>query len=190
MLDSLETRCHQLSLLVAEFQEKQQDGLIRLGHRMTENFTRGGRLICAGQGLFQTVAQHMATCFVHQLDFERPLLPAVALGNPLMISALLASGQTHECLAREYRLYRGEDHLLVIFCTAQPSAEIKQLAEQVEDRQNLVIIGPEGANKFLSNVAGVQQVLLPGDSFAPLIELALLTTHLLCELVEGELFGV
>lgn len=190
MLDSLATRCHQRSLLVAEFQEKQQDALIRLGQRMTENFTQGGRLICAGQGLFQTVAHHMATCFIHQLDFERPLLPAVALGHPLMMSALLASGQAHECLAREYRLYRGEDHLLVIFCTAQPSAEIKRLAEQIEDRQNLVIIGPEGANKLLSNAAGLQQVLLPGDSFAPLIELALLSSHLLCELVEGELFGV
>lgn len=190
MLDSLATRCHQFSSLVVDFQEKQQDGLIRLGHRMTENFTRGGRLICAGQGLFQTVAQHMATCFAHQLAFERPLLPAVALGNPLMISALLASSQPHECLAREYRLYRGDDHLLVIFCTAQPSVEIRQLAEQIEECQNLVIIGPEGAGKLLLNAAGVQQILLPGDSFAPLVELALLSTHLLCELVEGELFGV
>jgi len=190
MSDRLATRCYQRSSLVAEFHEKQQDVLMRVGRRMTDNFTQGGRLICAGQGLFQTVAQHMATCFAYQLDFERPLLPAIALGNPLMVSALLAARQTHECLAREYRLYRGEDHLLVIFCTAQPSAEIKQLAEQIEDRENLVIIGPEGANKLLSNTAGIQQILVPGDSFAALIELSMLATHLLCELVEGELFGV
>lgn len=190
MSEPFEARCQQRSLLLAEFQDKRQDVLIRLGHRITANFTQGGRLLCAGQGLFHTVAQHMATCFAHQLDFERPLLPAVALGNPSMISALLASRQPHECLAREYRLYRGEAHLLIIFCTAQPSAEVKQLAEQIEDRQNLIIIGPEGANKFLSNTASVQQVLLPGGSLASLLELALLSAHLLCELVEGELFGV
>jgi len=191
MQERLFNSCHQLSSIVNDLADTHAKTLIDISHQLAEIFTRGGQLILAGNGPLQAVAQQTATAFSHRLGFERPPLPAVALGgHPIFTAALLADQQPQEILSREYRIYSDREHMLLIFCNEKPSPQICHLIEQIEDTRALVLIGPE--NK-LCNADEDQPILnlkLPGESPARLAELGLICGHLLCELVEGELFGV
>lgn len=191
MQDRLFNSCQQISKMTSELAEKQGDTLINIGHELAEIFTRGGQLILAGSGPLQAVAQQTAAAFSHRLGFERPPLPAVPLGcDPVFTAALLADQQQQEILAREYRSHCERDHMLLLFCTRKPSAQISQLIEQIEDTRSLVIIGPEQSDVLTGERKPALSINLPVESQARLAELCLICGHLLCELVEGELFGV
>ncbi len=191
MQERLTRSCHLISSLVDELASKQGDTLIRIGHELAEIFTRGGQLILAGNGSLQAVAQQTASAFSHRLGFERPPLPAVALGgNSTFTAALLADHQPHEILAREYRTHNEREHMLLVFSAHQDSPQISHLLEQIEDSRSLVMIGPEKTSDKTNERQHELNIKLPGDSPARLAELSLICGHLLCELVEGELFGV
>lgn len=191
MQDRLSNSCHKLSSMISELADKQGETLALIGHELAEIFTRGGQLILAGNGPLQAVAQQTATAFSHRLSFDRPPLPAFALGrDPIFTAALLADQQPQEILSREYRIHSEREHMLLIFCTQQPSPQISHLIEQIEDTRSLVMVGPENNEILAKDRQASLSLRLPGDSPARLAELALICGHLLCELVEGELFGV
>ena len=191
MQERLENSCRQLGGLIEDLVTTQGDMLIRISHRLAEIFTRGGQLILAGNGPLQAIAQQTATAFAHRLGFERPPLPAIALGcDPIFNAALLADQLPEEILAREYRSHSERDHMLLIFCTQQPSPQLGQLIGQIEDSRVLVMVGAENAVPLPEGRKPTLSLKLPGDSPARLAELCLICGHLLCELVEGELFGV
>lgn len=191
MQERLSNSCQQISTLIDALADKQGETLIQIGHQLCGIFTRGGQLVLAGDGPLQAIAQQTATAFSHRLGFERPPLPAVALGgDPIFTAALLADQKPQEILAREYRVHSEREHMLLIFCSEKPSTQITHLIEQIEDTRSLVLIGPtfgEGATK---RGLPALRLKLPGESPARLAELGLVCGHLICELVEGELFGV
>ena len=191
MQERLANSCRQISSTTDELAEKQGEILIQIGHQLAELFTRGGQLVIAGNGPLQAVAQQMATAFSHRLGFERPPLPAVALGgNQFLTAALLADQQPQEILAREYRTHSEREHMLLVFYNGEHSPQIRHLIDQFEDTRSLVLIGPASKESTTKESQAAFSVKLPGDSPARLIELALICGHLICELVEGELFGV
>jgi D-sedoheptulose 7-phosphate isomerase len=191
MQERLINNCRRISTQVEFLAKTQDETLIAIARELTEIFTRGGQLILAGQGPLQAVAQQLATAFSHRLGFERPPLPAVALGgDPVFTAALLADQQEQDLLAREYRSYAERDHMLLLFCTGQPSAQVRQLISQFEEGRALALIGPEKNEAATSEHKSALNLRLPEDSSSRLAELCLICGHLLCELVEGELFGV
>jgi len=191
MQDRLSNSCQQISSRVNDLVVNQGQTLLKIGHELTEIFTRGGQLILAGNGALMAVAQQTAVAFSHRLSFERPPLPAIALGsNPFFTAALLADQQAQEILSREYRSYSDQEHMLLIFCDQQPSPQIDHLIDQIEDTRLLVIIGPAPEGGWPDAHKPGLSLNLNGDSPARLTELGIICGHLICELVEGELFGV
>ena len=190
MQDRLSNSCRQLSSMVDQLTDTHGETLIQIGHQLVEIFTRGGQLVLVGNGPLQAIAQQIATAFSHRLGFERPPLPAVALGsNPIFSSALLADHRQQEILTREYRIYSEREHMLLIFCGENPSPQISHLLEQIEDTRALVLIGPADKDRE-KKAQPALRLKLSGESPARLAELGLICGHLICELVEGELFGV
>lgn len=191
MQERLSKSCQHISTQVALLAQTQGDALTGIARELTEIFTRGGQLILAGQGSLHAVAQQLATAFSHRLGFERPPLPAIALGNnPAFAAALLADAQEQDLLAREYRSYAERDHMLLLFCSGQPSPQVRQLVTQFEEGRTLAVIGPEKNDALAAVRKPTLNLALAENAPARLAELSLICGHLLCELVEGELFGV
>ncbi len=191
MQERLSNSCHQISSLVSELTDKHGDTLIKIGHELAETFNRGGQLILAGDGALQAIAQQTATAFSHRLGFERPPLPALALGgDPIFTAALLADHKPQEILAREYRTHSEREHIILIFCSKKQSPQIRHLTEQIEDNSALILIGPTDREGLAQEAQQVLNLNFPEESPARLAEIGLICGHLLCELVEGELFGV
>jgi hypothetical protein len=80
--------------------------------------------------------------------------------------------------------------MLLIFNSELPSPQINYLVEQIEEHRALVMIGPQHNEDLAKPHQPALTLTLSAESPARLAELSLICGHLICELVEGELFGV
>jgi D-sedoheptulose 7-phosphate isomerase len=168
--------------------QAQGDDLIRLVERTAEVFHNGGRLLVVGAGSLGGIAALVAHRFLYRLSLERPSLPALSLGlDATLATALARDGKSRQYFSRQLQALSTEGDLLLIF-SELPADEAVQEALQAARRIgcSVAAVLPRKAE-----VADPPEFFfrLDTDSVARMTEGALLFGQLLCELVEGELFG-
>lgn len=168
----------------------QQPVLTALTERLLEGFHQGGRLLVFGSGPLSLLAGMIAQQFHYRLALERPLLPALALGHDAgLASALARDGRAAEYFARQLRVL------------AQPGDIVLALADTLRDEA--VAQGLDMARELGCTTALLQQrkgddlqyradfhLRIETETPARGLEGILFAGHLLCELVEAELFGI
>lgn len=176
--------------LIQRFCDTQQAEVERLAERIANLFADGGQLLTAGVGLFHPVAQLISTVFAYRLDFDRPALPAICLGSDSALAAAMASDGNYEHLfIRHYRALNGEKQLLLLLNNGTPNPALGRLRdEMLGNDQSVALFSGSGTNDPLY-CDGLQWCFdLGTSSRARQIELMQFAGHLLCELVEAELF--
>ena len=176
--------------LVKRFCDTQQGELERLAGRVATLFADGGQLLTVGIGMFHPVAQLVATAFAYRLDFDRPALPAICLGSDSAMAAAMASGGEYEQLfIRHYRALGGEKQLLLLFGNGTSNPALERLRDEVLENDQAVALFSGAGMKDPLYCDDLEWCLdLATGSRARQIELMQFAGHLLCELVEAELF--
>ncbi len=174
------------------FSQQQAEKLVQLGQKMSATFAAGGQLLVAADGALQPLGQLMASCFTYRLGFDRPVLPAIALGSdPVLAAAMTHQGQQEQHLVRHYRAIGSPQHLLLILSDGADMGALRAVRDEALDQdQPVVMLSATGENDPLCRDGVGICVDLGTDSPARQQELLLFSGHLLCELVEAELFGV
>jgi D-sedoheptulose 7-phosphate isomerase len=162
--------------------------LVRLAGRLVEVFHNGGRLLVIGGGSLGGIAALIANRFLYRLSLERPSLPAFSLGlDANLATALARDGGSRQYFSRQLQAVSGGGDLLLVLSEG-PVDEALQEALQSAKRLDCATAAvlPRKAE-----IADPPDFLfhLETDSVARMSEGALLLGHLLCEMVEGELFG-
>ena len=180
----------QNSTLIAQFCDTQHADLLRLANKVAHLFTDGGQLLTAGAGIYHLVAQLIATQFVYRLDFDRPALPAICLGSDAALTSALASaGEYEQLFVRHYRALAGEKQLLLLLSDGGANPALERIRDEVLDLdQEVVLISGSGVRDPLCCDDLDSCLDLGSGSRARQIELMQFAGHLLCELVEAELF--
>ncbi|MCK4502622.1 MAG: SIS domain-containing protein [Desulfuromonadales bacterium] len=185
------TTCRQAVDLFEQFCREQNSELTRLAKCLSVMFAEGGHLLIAGNGVLQPVAQQLASQFAYRLNFDRPVLPAVCLGSdPVLSNQMLTAGLFDQYLVRHYRALNTQHHLLLLLNDGSENVALKNLCDEVvENGQTIALISPNCQLDSLKT-AEVDYCLDLATKTAPRqLELAQFIGHLLCELVEVELFG-
>ena len=175
---------------LAEGFSGQSEEAAAFARRLVETFHQGGRLLLLGSGALGAVSDLVATRFLYRLSLERPLLPAFSLGHDATLaSALGRDGQMNQFLARQLKgVAAGGDVVLAFNDGVRDEALLEALAaaRQLDCLTALVAPDQEDAGgdppDFLFR--------LKAGNPSRIAEGALFFGHLLCELVEGELFGI
>jgi len=166
------------------------DDLERFAHLLSEKFHAGQRLLVLGSGPLAALAELAASRFIYRLDLDRPALPAVALvPDGVLAGALGRDGQMGQLYGRQLR------------AIASPGDVVLALAGDEGDemlREGLAAARETGCYTALltsaqSALLGEQLDLVfvcDADSSARRDEAILFACHLLCQLVEAELFGI
>ena len=178
--------------LLEKFNREQARELSRLAQKLSRTFASGGQLLVAGCGALQPLTQLLASHFSFKLGFDRPVLPAVALGSdPVLAAAMAHPSQAEQLLVRHYRAQNSAQHLLLLFSDGSDVAALRAVRDEALDNgQPVALISTRGEPDPLCR-DGVDICLdLGTESLARSHELTLFVGHLLCELVEAELFGV
>lgn len=191
MNQRITTTCRQTVALLEQFCREQNNELMQLAKRLGVLFTEGGHLLIAGNGSLQPVAQQLASQFAFRLSFDRPVLPAVCLGSdPVLSSRMLAEGQFEQHLVRHYRALNSPQHLLLLLNDGSEALPLKNLRDEVIENEQAVALISSDCWKDPLQSGDIDICLNLATNSAPRqLELAQFVGHLLCELVEAELFG-
>ena len=163
-------------------------GIVRAADIIADSFRNGGKLMIFGNGGSAADAQHIAAEFSGRFRYDRDPLPALALTvNSSAVTAIANDYEFEEVFARQVRgLAKSGDVAIGISTSGRSRNVLKGLeaARQVKGK-TIGLTGQKGEMVHYSDVLLAD----PSETTSLLQEVHIAIGHLLCLLVEEELFG-
>jgi D-sedoheptulose 7-phosphate isomerase len=161
----------------------------RAAELITETFRGGGKLLICGNGGSSCDAQHIAGEFVNRfLNQARRALPALALSTDGGVVTCIANDTGFEQIfARQIEAFGERGDLCLAITTSGNSPNIVAAIRQARAREmkTIGLLGRDGGSvRSLCDLA----LVVPSDDTQRIQETHNLVGHILCELVEMQLF--
>jgi D-sedoheptulose 7-phosphate isomerase len=165
------------------------DSLARLSDRVIFSLRGGGKVIFFGNGGSAADATHLAAEFVGRFAFDRDPMPALSLSDN--VSAITAIGNDYAydlTFARQLRAFGSLGDVAIALSTSGSSPNVLNAMRVARERGmfTAAFTGVKGAE--MASLADLA-LMVPSPSTARIQEGYMLYAHIMCELVEQELFG-
>ena len=157
---------------------------------LTACFRNGGKLLLCGNGGSAADAQHLAAEFVSRLtqDFDRPALPAIALTTDTSFITAYANDLHFDGIfARQIEALGQPGDVLIGFSTSGSSRNVIRAFEQAS-RRRMTTVAFVGIGGHLAEIANCA-LIVPSHKTQYIQEATIALYHIICELVERELYG-
>ena len=159
-----------------------------LANRCSDSLKAGGKIIFCGNGGSFADAQHLSAEFSSRFLFDRPGLASLALGTNS--SAMTAIGNDYgyeEVFAREIEAIAEPRDLIIAITTSGNSANIiKALASAKRKKIPAVVLTGAGRGNLEPDI---ETINIPSSETARIQESHILIGHIICGLVESNIFG-
>lgn len=159
-----------------------------VGCVLADAVRQGGKVFFFGNGGSAADAQHLAAEFTGRFLIERRPLPGLAL--TVNTSSLTAIGNDYSfdlVFARQIEALGKPGDVAIGISTSGNSPNIL-LAIEVARKLQMITVGLTGRGGKLASVAE-HCIRIPSDSTPRIQEAHILTGHILCEIVDRQLFG-
>ncbi|MBE0596168.1 MAG: SIS domain-containing protein [Desulfuromonadales bacterium] len=168
----------------------QTETLESFASQVVEAFHQGGRLLLLGNGTLGAIANLIASNFLHRLSLERPPLPVLSFSQDMTLAtALERAGLGRQFFARQLRVVAQAPDVVLAFADFQHDVALEEgLATARQAGCTTALLQP-GRGEPAGEPTDFL-FCLDTDSVPRAMEAALFFGNLLCELVEGELFGI
>ncbi len=165
------------------------DALVFATDAIVAAFRNGNKLLLFGNGGSAADAQHIAAEFVNRFRIERPPLPAIALTTDSSALTSIANDYDYaEIFAKQVRALGKAGDIAIAISTSGNAANVLSAVE-ASRALNIITIGLTGGSG--GKLAGkVDHLLLVAESqsTARIQETHILIAHVICELVDMQLF--
>ena len=154
-------------------------------------YSGGGKVLVCGNGGSAADCQHISAELVIRLNhnIKRPALPAIAL--TANTSDLTAGGNDigfENVFARSVEGLGNERDILLVISTSGNSVNLIKAVEMAKQKKMKVLAFLGGTGGKLLPLADVS-VVIPSENVQRIQEGHITIAHIICELVEIELFG-
>ena len=168
--------------------EEQTETILLIANVIAEGLKGGGKLIAFGNGGSAADAQHLVAELVGRLAADRPALPAIALTtNTSNLTAIANDYSYEDVFARQIDALGKSGDVAVGLATSGDSPNVLQATRRASDL-GLVTIGLTGrAGGGLRRIA--EHCLSVGNNTPRAQEAHITAIHLICAIIEGEIFG-
>ena len=163
------------------------DTLKELIGYVINSLNSGGKIIFAGNGGSFADAQHLSAEFTSRFMFDRNALASIVLGaNNSGLSAMANDYGYDQVFSRELQAVGNKDDVFIPISTSGNSPNIVQAVKEAAN-QGMKVVG------FSGNSGGILAtqcscIKVPSDSTARIQESHITLGHILCEIVEREMF--
>ncbi len=152
-------------------------------------FRENHKVLLAGNGGSAADAQHIAAELVNRFSFDRPGLPALALTTDTSILTSIGNDSGFDRIfTRQLKALGNANDIFIALSTSGNSANIVD-ALKVCKEQKITTIGLTGSSggkmKDLCDIL----ITVPSDDTPRIQEVHILIGHIICSIVEEELFG-
>lgn len=178
-----------LESLAEAFNPEYCQAIDQVSNILANSFQGGHTLLICGNGGSAADAQHIAAEFVGRFHFDRPGLPAIALGtNPATLTAWSNDHEFETIFARQVQSFGKPGDLLWVLSTSGRSRNIIHALKSAKEK-GLVTIGMVGNNGGMMSSL-IDYPLFVAETNTPYVqEIHLITYHRICEQVEAILFA-
>lgn len=162
-----------------EFHEQ----ILAVAEQFKEAFSRGHKVLVAGNGGSAAEAQHLSDEMVGRFAKDRPAYPVIALTTDGAVLTCIGNDYGYEqVFKRQVEALGSEGDIFVGLTTSGTSKNILAAAEQarLQGMTVIALTGRVGTFKDMADYA----IISPSDSAPRVQELHLHAIHLLCETFE------
>jgi phosphoheptose isomerase len=189
-LEFIKSHLEASSVLKRQTAEACAEEVSKAALQIADCFRGGSKILLCGNGGSAADCQHMAAEFVGRLslDVDRPALAAVALTTDTsFITAYGNDFGDDGVFARQVQALAKPGDVLFLISTSGNSRNIIRAAEEGR-RQGTRVISLTGIQGVVSELADLA-IRVPSDNTQLLQEVHLSIEHLICRIVELELYG-
>ncbi len=168
-----------------------KDDILKASDIIMESFAKGGKLMLCGNGGSAADCQHIATEFVIRLshDINRPSLPAIALTTD---TSNLTAGSNdigfENVFSRSIEGLGKEGDVLAAISTSGNSKNVLNAVHAAKARK-IFTIGFLGGNGGTIKGFTDLNIIIPSANVQRIQEGHITAAHIICEIVEREMFG-
>jgi D-sedoheptulose 7-phosphate isomerase len=174
------------------FAQASIDRIIQLVEWTVAVFRAGGKLIILGNGGSAADAQHMAAEFVNRFKINRRPLPAIALTTDTSVITSIGNDFGYELIfVKQIEALGKPGDLVLAISTSGKSPNVVKAVETARDMGLKTVALTGGTGLPGGDLGPIADLVLnvPTDSTPHIQEAHLWIEHMVCELVEQEMFG-
>lgn len=172
----------------ARFLKENLPRLLEAVSIVSQSFERGNKLFIFGNGGSAADAQHIAAEFVNRYVIDRPPLPAIALTTDSSILTSVANDTSFvEIFSKQIKALGKEGDIAMGISTSGNSPNVVKAFEVAREMgiKTVALTGGDGGS--LTRMADLS-LTVPSTSTPRIQEVHILVGHVLCEMVEHQLF--
>jgi D-sedoheptulose 7-phosphate isomerase len=155
---------------------------------ITHAFESGNKLFFFGNGGSAADAQHLAAEFVNRYVMDRPPLPAIALTTDTsLLTSIPNDFSFAEIFSKQLRALGKEGDVAIAISTSGNSSNVIKAVEVAKEMRmkTVALAGNDGG--MLSKIVDIS-LIVSSTSTPRIQEVHILIGHILCEMVEHQLF--
>jgi D-sedoheptulose 7-phosphate isomerase len=172
----------------ARFLKENLSKMLEVIKLVSQSFEGGSKLLLFGNGGSAADAQHIAAEFVNRYIIDRPPLPAIALTTDSSILTSVSNDSSfNEIFSKQIKALGKEGDVAVGISTSGNSQNIVKAFEVAKEMgiKTVALTGNDGGT--MAKIADLSLVV-PSGSTPRIQETHILIGHILCEMVEHQLF--
>jgi D-sedoheptulose 7-phosphate isomerase len=172
-----------------EIAQHLSDVIAKAARLILEAYKVGGKVLLIGNGGSAADAQHIAAELVGRFKLERRGLPAIALTTNSSILTALANDYAYDIVfSRQLEVLANDKDVLIAITTSGTSPNVLKAVEMAHSK-GVIVIGLTGGNGGKLKDMADLTIVVPSDNTARIQEAHITIGHIICHLVEKELFG-
>ncbi|MCR2108922.1 D-sedoheptulose 7-phosphate isomerase [Campylobacter upsaliensis] len=161
----------------------------KVARELIKAYQNGKKTLIAGNGGSAADAQHMAGEFVSRFYFDRPGIASIALTTDTSIITAIGNDYGYEKLfSRQVEAQGVSGDVFIGISTSGNSKNILE-ALKVCEQKGILSVGLTGASGGAMNELCDYCIKVPSSCTPRIQEAHLVIEHILCAIVEEELFG-
>ena len=165
------------------------DTVASAAQTIINTYKAGGKVLLIGNGGSAADAQHIAAEFVGRFELDRAGLPAIALSTNTSILTAVANDCGYDnVFSRQLEALAGDKDVLIALTTSGTSPNIVKAVEMAH-LKGVVVIGLTGARGDKLKDISDLTIVVPSENTARIQEAHITIGHIICYLVENELFN-
>jgi D-sedoheptulose 7-phosphate isomerase len=163
--------------------------IAQVGRECVALYKNGKKTLLAGNGGSAADAQHIAAELVGRYGFDRPSIPSIALTTDT--SNLTAIGNDYgydKVFSRQMEGMGSEGDLFIGISTSGNSVNIINAitAAKAKGVKTVALVGRDGGE--MARIADIA-IIVPSNDTPRIQESHILIGHMICDIIEKELFG-
>jgi D-sedoheptulose 7-phosphate isomerase len=171
------------------FAKENADRIVEVVHLIARTFREGHKVILFGNGGSATDASHIAAEFVNRFLIDRPPLPAIALNTDIAVLTSISNDFGYDQIfSKQLSALGHEGDVVIGISTSGNSPNVIKALDVAKKNGMKTIVLTGGTGGKMANLADYTFVV-PSKHTPHIQETHIALGHILCQLVDEELFG-